>query len=92
MSLKKIKFSADVIQDGLVRFEAGKVYEVEVETGSFQRWLKRGAQEVVEIEKVKVESKVDAIKEEIVPDVVDVVAPAPKAEGKNKKNKDKFDL
>lgn len=89
MSLKKIKFSADVIQDGLVRFEAGKVYEVEVETGSFQRWLKRGAQEVVEIEKVKVESKVDAIKEEIAPDVV---APAPKAEGKNKKNKDKFDL
>ena len=89
MSLKKIKFSADVIQDGLVRCEAGKVYEVEVETGSFQRWLKRGAQEVVEIAKVKVESKVDAIKEEIVPDVV---APAPKAEGKNKKNKDKFDL
>lgn len=89
MSLKKIKFSADVIQEGLVRFEAGKVYEVEVETGSFQRWLKRGAQEVVEIAIVKVESKVDAIKEEIAPDVV---APAPKAEGKNKKNKDKFDL
>ena len=93
-----------MIYNGVVQFEAGKIYEVEVETGSFQRWIKRGAEEVVELEEVKGNSKEDnkkvtpevipEVKPEVVPNVVEhvPVVPAKKEDNKNKKNKDKIDL
>lgn len=86
MTLKKIKFNVDMIYDGNVLYEAGKVYEVPVETGSFQRWLKRGAEEVLDNQEVKEDSKEDAVKIAEKP----VVKPGNNRRGNS--NKDKIDL
>lgn len=38
----KLRFSQDGWVDGKLVFEAGKTYEVPTETGSAERWIRRG--------------------------------------------------
>jgi hypothetical protein len=44
----KLKFNSDAWYNGQLMFESGKIYEVTEEFGFAQRWINRGAEEVVE--------------------------------------------
>lgn len=58
----KLLFNSDAIVNGKVIFEAGKVYDISNELGSYDRWVKRGATPVEESEDKKEEGS--EIKEE----------------------------
>lgn len=57
MTTKKLKFINDGIVDGKVEFKAGEVYDIPVESGSYDRWVKRGAVEVEESEEKEAPKK-----------------------------------
>ena len=58
----KLKFKTDGIVNGVVEFKAGEIYEISDDKGSATRWIKRGAEVVVEESKVEpVVSKVEAV-------------------------------
>lgn len=60
--MPKLLFKTDGIVSGKVVFEAGKIYEISDEKGSATRWIKRGAELVIEKEEpvkaVEVEAEV----------------------------------
>jgi hypothetical protein len=70
----KLKFNADGVVNGKVVFEAGKVYEISNETGSVDRWIKRGAEVV--LEEVVVESAVSNVEPVVEVAVEEVVESA----------------
>lgn len=48
--LMKLKFLVDGYYNGQHKYEAGKTYDISNELGEADRWLKRGAIQVVEVE------------------------------------------
>lgn len=69
----KLRFKNDGIVNGEVVFEAGKTYEISNETGSADRWIKRGA-EVVEEVVIQEDEIPVVIKEEDIVEVTEVDA------------------
>ena len=61
LTYKKLHFKEDGRVNGEVVFEKGKSYDVPVETGSVERWLRRGvAEEVKELTKEEKKAQKDA--------------------------------
>lgn len=79
---KKILFHEDGIVNGEVVFKKGEVYDIPVETGSAARWIRRGAEEVIEAVKVKEEVKTEVVIEESKLETVDIANVEVKAETK----------
>lgn len=83
--MAKLLFKKDGKVNGEVVFKAGEIYEISNEKGSVDRWLKRGAELVVESqEPVKVE---EVKEEEEVQEEVAIANPEAKVNNKGRKSK-----
>lgn len=71
----KLKFNVDAWYNGVLLYKAGEIHEVKEELGFANRWLKRGAEVVLETEN-----------KEVIIDPEAVVAEEP-SHGKHKKSK-----
>jgi hypothetical protein len=47
---KKLKFHKDTFYNGQLLYKAGEIHEVTIELGFADRWIRRGAEEVFEVE------------------------------------------
>lgn len=47
---KKLKFHQDTYYNGKLLFKAGEIHDVPVELGFADRWIRRGAEEVLVVE------------------------------------------
>lgn len=83
--MAKLLFKQDGKVNGEVVFKAGEIYEVSNEKGSVDRWLKRGAEIIVEVP-AKVElAQVEEVKE--VEEEEAIANPEAKVNNKGRKSK-----